>query len=429
MRLDVLPQRATLDTPVRIHASGLAPGQTLTLRASMADHAGVGWASSATFVATVDGVVDPAAQAPVDGSYDGVDEMGLFWAMEPLVAPLERAPFALLSEAPLAVTLAAEIDGQRAAEAALERLIVADGLLASDVREGGLLGRFFQPARGGPHPALLVFGGSGGGLGWSRQVAPLLARHGFATLALAYFGIDPLPSELVEIPLEYFATALDWLAGRPGVLGERPAVMGVSKGGELALLLGATFPRVRAVVAVVPSHVVQAGVGEAPLTTASSWSRHGQPLPCLQRSALDLTGGQGRDPEAPIALRGYYDAALTDTAAVARAAIPVERINGRVLMISGSDDGFWPSTAMADQVVDRLARHAHPYPVQHLAYQGAGHGAGGIPYLPKTITVSRHPVRGLYLTAGGAPATTAASCAASWPQVIRFLNEDTRAEG
>ena len=48
-----------------------------------------------------------------------------------------------------------------------------------------------------PPPRLVARGfrllASSGGLGWSGHIAPLLARHGFAVLALAYFGLDLLP--------------------------------------------------------------------------------------------------------------------------------------------------------------------------------------------------------------------------------------------
>jgi hypothetical protein len=46
---------------------------------------------------------------------------------------------------------------------------------------------------------VLVLGGSGGGL-----------KEG-GVAALAYFGIGPLPPELVEIPLGYFSEAITWL--------------------------------------------------------------------------------------------------------------------------------------------------------------------------------------------------------------------------
>jgi dienelactone hydrolase len=422
VRLDVLPRQATIDTAIRLIVSGLQTQQAVTLRASQTDHAGVVWSSTATFTATADGIVDPALQAPVSGSYAGGDPAGLLWAMQPRVDAADRPRFALQDERPITLRLAAQAGDERA-EATVERRILADGVTARDVRERGLVGRFFVPESRGPHPAVLTFGGSGGGLQGSRHVAPLLARHGLAVLALAYFALDPLPRELVEIPLEYFETAMDWLAAQPEVTGERLAVMGPSKGGELALLLGATFPRVRAVVAPVPSHVVHAGVGTGPVTQASSWSYRGRPLPFVTRAALDLSGDAGRGSDRPIALRGLYEAAIADRAAARDAAIPVERIDGPVLLVSGTDDGFWPSTEMADAVIERLAEHRHPYPFEHLAFAGAGHGAGGIPHLPATVTVARHPVRGLYLTSGGSPAVTARANSASWPRIVAFLTE------
>src|SRR5699024_11289262 len=53
----------------------------------------------------------------------------------------------------------------------------------------------------GPLPTIVVLGGSEGGL--SESSAALLASHGFNTFALAYFGIEDLPKELVNIPLDY----------------------------------------------------------------------------------------------------------------------------------------------------------------------------------------------------------------------------------
>ncbi len=101
--------------------------------------------------------------------------------------------------------------------------------------------------------------GAGGGL--SEGGAETLASEGLAALALAYFGIDRLPHELVEIPLEYFEKAIAWLRAQPGVDAERVAVVGNSKGGELALLLGATYPEdVKAIVGYSPSAVVWQGI-------------------------------------------------------------------------------------------------------------------------------------------------------------------------
>ena len=68
-------------------------------------------------------------------------------------------------------------------------------------------------------------------------------------MGIAYFGIDSLPATLGEIPLEYFERALAWLVRQPEVQPGRLAVLGISRGSEMALQLGATFPAIRAVVA------------------------------------------------------------------------------------------------------------------------------------------------------------------------------------
>ena len=45
----------------------------------------------------------------------------------------------------------------------------------------------------------------------------LFASHGIATLSLGYFGEPGLPTQLKNIPLEYFETVLQWLSTQPGV--------------------------------------------------------------------------------------------------------------------------------------------------------------------------------------------------------------------
>jgi hypothetical protein len=113
---------------------------------------------------------------------------------------------------------------------------------------------------------------------------------------------------------------------------------------------------------------------------------------------------------------------MADEAAVERATIPVEKINGPVLVVSAKDDQMWPSTLMAERVIERLDRHRHPFPFQHLAYDGAGHVLRP-PYLPTTVTAARHPVRGVTFAFGGTPSATAFAQADSWPRIVRFLEE------
>src|SRR5450759_967624 len=95
------PPRSFNDSPVRVRLSGLTPGQTVTLRANLADTYG----SYASFVAGDDGSVDLAQHAPVAGSYSQLNPMGLFWSAQvyPGVDALS-API-LLDSYPVTLTL------------------------------------------------------------------------------------------------------------------------------------------------------------------------------------------------------------------------------------------------------------------------------------------------------------------------------------
>jgi dienelactone hydrolase len=91
----------------------------------------------------------------------------------------------------------------------------------------------------------------------SRSIAqPWLPRTAMPPLSLAYFGATDLPSELANVPVEYFEHAVSWMRGQPWLRDGFLAVWGASRGGELALLLGATIPAINAVIAYVASGVL-----------------------------------------------------------------------------------------------------------------------------------------------------------------------------
>lgn len=64
-------------------------------------------------------------------------------------------------------------------------------------------------------PGIIDIHGLGGGLFEPR--ASLLANHGFATLALAYYQFEDLPQEPKELHLEYFEEAVNYMLQHPQV--------------------------------------------------------------------------------------------------------------------------------------------------------------------------------------------------------------------
>ena len=405
--IQVKPDTALVDQVVSISITGLAPKQTATVKATMTDNHGNAWQSWAEFVADQRGKIELTKQAPSQGSYTGVDPMGLFWSMTKSARPDKNQPPVHKFLAPVVVKFELEVSGKSVSSASLTRLYVGPGVRASEVRDNGLVAKLYEPAKGGVHPGIIVLGGSEGGIGSAEAAAALLASHGYAALAVAYFGMEGLPRRLVEVPIDYLKKAIDWMGAAASVDRRRLAVMGWSKGGELSLLLASNFSELKAVVAYVPSHVVWQGIGGA----ASSWTYRGQQLPHVPYKSMPST----RDATGPLSFMPFYLASLDNKEAVASATIPVEKINGPVLLISGKDDQLWPSSAMADNVVSRLKEKRHPFKFTHLAYDLAGHSIG-ITYSPTTDSTGNQR-----MNFGGQPAGNARAQADSWPRVLEFL--------
>ena len=192
----------------------------------------------------------------------------MFWSLERMPGPSRPlGPGSILQT--LAVEIEAAGPAGSKARLALERRIAGVGVTRQEIRSDGIVGTLFLPPGVGPHPAVLVVSGAAGNVIEEFRAA-VLASHGYAALALAHSGFAGLPAALVSIPLEYFQGAIAWMRRQPWLRDDLLAVWGTSRGGELALLLGATFQEINAVIAWVPS-----GVAFWPSGLTNPSERHG----------------------------------------------------------------------------------------------------------------------------------------------------------
>jgi dienelactone hydrolase len=401
-----------IDNPAGLIITGCPPRTEVVIRTRV-DDGGSGYEASGTFVSTDAGKIDTSASPSLRGTYEGIDPFGLWWSGE-LVAPSTGTQ---PPPAPMQCRLRLETSAGWA-ESVVERHWLAGGTTLTQVREPGVLGLLARPAGQGPFPAVVAFGGSGGGLGPAAGWAPILASHGIAVLAIAYFGAPGLPESLVGIEVETVERAARWLLGRDDVLAGMVAVMGMSRGSELAMLASVLVDQVGPVVAFAPSSISWAGLDAQGPVDAPAWTYRGQEIPYAHIGAAARMGPLPTND--PLALRPAFETALRDERAINHAEIPIERAKGPILMVSGQDDAMWPSTTMAAIAERRAAQHGAAAQVRHLRYPDAGHLCAGVPGLP-VVTEVRHPLTGGFYSFGGTRAGNAAARADSWPQVLTFL--------
>lgn len=214
-----------------------------------------------------------------------------------------------------------------------------------------------------PAPLVVLLGGSNGGL-WYGAMGWELNQAGFSTMSLAYFGHEGQSSHLIERPLEPIVATITLARQSRGTNRRCVAIIGVSKGGELALLLAAyeqefdlaTLPLSDAYVAASPSHVVWQSP-HITLRSRSSWSLNGAamdfvPHPWLSPHLPDVFFNRWR-------VGRYLSDALDNAQAVDRATIPVERITQPTLLLAGEQDEMWPAAEMSRSAL-RRAQELNP---------------------------------------------------------------------
>lgn len=217
-------------------------------------------------------------------------------------------------------------------------------------------------------PLIVGLGGSEGGNAWSsdywKNTRDQFLKKGYSFLAIGYFGANGTPEILDKIEIENVYNAIKTATENKQVNKNKIAIIGGSRGADLALLLGRYYPEIKSVVSIVGSNVAFPGHTEH--FSSSSWTYQNEELPFVPVNEEAVPFLLKRD------LRGTFETMLKDTVAVGKAAIKVENINGPILFLSATKDEICPSTPMAEMMVERLNSHNFKHHFEHKSFEG-GH--------------------------------------------------------
>uniref|UniRef100_A0A8D1YUJ5 Acyl-coenzyme A thioesterase 4 n=2 Tax=Sus scrofa TaxID=9823 RepID=A0A8D1YUJ5_PIG len=399
--------RCRWDEPVRIAVRGLAPGQRVTLRASLRDEKGALFRAHARYCADADGQLDLARAPALGGSFVGLEPMGFLWALEPekpfwrFVKRDVQTPFAVKLEV---------FDGhepepqaeQLLSVAVHERDFLPPGVRREPVRAGRVRATLFLPPGLGPFPGIIDIFGMGGGLLEYR--ASLLAGHGFATLALAYCDFEDLPKKFDTIHLDYFEEALCYMLQHTQVKGPGIGLLGISLGADICLSMASFLKNISATVSINGSGFN----GNKPIyykeTSIPPLGHDLRRMKVAFSGLLDIVDIRND------IVGGYENPCM----------IPIEKAQGPILFIVGQDDHNWRSELYAQIASERLQAHGKGK-AQIISYPGTGHYIEP-PYFPM-CPASLHRLLDKPVIWGGEPRAHSKAQIDAWKQILTFFSK------
>uniref|UniRef100_A0A3B3ZLX3 Acyl-coenzyme A thioesterase 1-like n=1 Tax=Periophthalmus magnuspinnatus TaxID=409849 RepID=A0A3B3ZLX3_9GOBI len=394
--------RCLFDEPLQVTMTRLKPNQEVELRASATDEKGKCFRSWAVYRADHAGQVDLSRDAPLRGSYRGVQPMGLLCSITSEVSHKYFLKTQALS--PHQVNLSVHDRDLLLTQETNHRCILGNGVQRQTVTEAGFTGVLFTPPGPGPFAALLdlcTF--------LSEKRACLLANKGFVVLSLSLYS-DPKVDRDTELHLDQYEEAVLYLLRHAKVGSAEVGVVARSKAADVALSLAAF---VRGVGAVVWINGCCANV-EVPL-----FYRQRQLLPALRPDMSKIiktdSGAYLLKPATPIPCSEAH----------LQTVIPIEKASAQLLFVASGDDLHWDSAAFMEQMVERLKLHGKNN-YEAILYPGAGHLLEP-PFSPFIVS-SFHGVAKTAVLWGGEASAHVAAEEHLWKKIQEFFRANLKCD-
>ncbi|XP_030921827.1 acyl-coenzyme A thioesterase 1 isoform X2 [Geospiza fortis] len=268
-------------------------------------------------------------------------------------------------------------------------------------------GKTEEDAGSGPFPGIIDLYGTGGGLPEYR--ACLLANHGFAVLALAFYSYEDLPKGMKEFHLEYFEEAVNYMLHHTQVKGPGIGLVGHSKGGDLCVSM-ASFLKGIIATALINGSVANVGaVLRYKDITIPPLGMNPKRIKVGKSGIADIIDVLNSPLEGPDQ----------------QSFIPLEKAECCFLFIVGQDDHNWKSEFFAVEGSKRLQAHGKEKP-EIVCYPGAGHYIEP-PFFPM-CAASMHLLFGKPVMWGGEPKAHCEAQIDAWKQIQAFFRKHLTGE-
>lgn len=213
---------------------------------------------------------------------------------------------------------------------------------------------------------IITLSGTEGGLQHAGKLARFHQGQGMPALALGYFGTKGTGKSLSKIPLEYVEKVIHWLKEQNY---KRIAIEGISKGAEYALASATVFSEITCIILKTPSWFYGEGLVKREPSETSCWTYREKELPYTpykeRRFQLKETILQAKEYNI---LSWNVEKQVTDASV-----IPVEKINGPILIFSTKADTVWPSAESGERLDLRLTQKGFQHPHEHICFSYMSH--------------------------------------------------------
>jgi esterase/lipase len=424
VKVEITPKKAFVDAKLNIQVKELIPKSQLkvTLRMELPWCSGEIFSSYAVFIANDFGEINLDDTIPVEGSYHSADSMGLIYSLKLSESSGKNIALNITIENPMIMNFEFENESERK-EIQIERVFKRDNLIVRNIDEEFTGQLFYQEEYA--NTTIVMLGGSDGQMESLSLIAGPLASRGFHVLTVSYFGTCGLPEKLEEVPLEYFEAIFKWIKDNEYIKTEEICLYGISKGGELALLLASRYKQISKVVAIEPhTYCFQALDGLMSGKNVSSWSYKGTSLPFIpvdnnmfwEDQKIDIEKGNS------FGFASTYKKCIERATNKEAARIKIEHSDADLLLVCGEEDNIWNSYDACKEVMSVLKSFNYKHHAELLNYPHMGHPMP-IPYVIPISYTLELPMNGGIFSSGGTVDGNAKAQYQSFQKTIQFLQK------